>query len=233
MNRVSRAAVAGVLAAALACGGAAPAAFAAPKASHAKVHHHKSMKAKGHVHKAKDHGRKAKSDRMSPAHRRLAKHAAHKVAYLERVAESRKVERLGDDVQAAVLENIAGDIAEIGELKDAMSGVSRAELRDEAKSLRSYRPEVYRTIVNQLRLSTRLQLRAEGTAEADALDALLATLMGYDAETKRSDLRATQRVITSVKEALEESEDSEADETSDESSDESSETDADPGTTEP
>ena len=193
MNRMTRTAMAGALAAAVTLGAAAPAAVAKPKASHVKV----DKAAKAHK----------KSDRSFTAtERRLAKEAARKDAYLGRLARSNKVERLEDTVESAVLENIAEDRAQLGELKAQAATTDVKELKAE---LRGFRPEVYHTIVNQLRLSTRLQKAiAEMTdagalsAESDGLTALVGLLSTYDAETARADLRAAQKVLSSVKEAV-------------------------------
>lgn len=201
MNRMTRTAMAGALAAAVTLGAAAPAAVAKPKASHVKVDH---KAAKAH--------KPAKSDRSFTAgERRLAKEAARKDAYLGRLARSNKVERLEDTVEAAVLENIAADRAQLGELKAQAATTDVKELKAE---LRGFRPEVYHTIVNQLRLSTGLQkaiaeMADAGalSAESDGLMALVELLSTYDAETARADLRAAQKVLSSAKEAVETADD--------------------------
>lgn len=201
MTRMTRTAMAGALAAAVALGVSAPAATAAPKASHVKTDH---RAAKAHKHDKVDRS-------LTAAQRRLAKQAARKDAYLGRLERSNKVERLEDTAEAAVLANIAEDRTQLGDLKAPAATSDVKELRTE---IRGFRPEVYHTIINQLRLATRMQKNIAASAEAatltaqtDQLTALLALLATYDAETARADLRAAQKVLSSVQEAVESADD--------------------------
>ena len=190
MNRISRNAVAAALTAAVALGVTAPAATAAPKHTHAKAHHHVT-----------------KADRaLTPAQRRLSKEAARKDAYLGRLAKAPKVARLADDVEEAVLLSITGDRSDLQELRADVAGKKGEDLKALARDLRKIRPEVYNTIINQLRLATRMQTPAEGVAKADELAALIEKLECYDATVSRADLRAAQRVLSEVKAAIEDSE---------------------------
>jgi len=198
MNRMTRTAMAGALAVALSLGAAAAPAVAAPKAAHAKVAH--------------KHGKAAKAERLTPAERLLAKQVARKSAYLGRLAKANKVERLDDVVEAAVVKNIERDREQLAELKADVGDVRGKVVRRE---LRTFRPEVYHTIINQLRLAKGAEkaladVSAEGAeAQADTLAGLVELLMTYDAETKRAELRAAQRVLSEVTGALEELEDGE------------------------
>lgn len=196
MNRISRNAVAAALTAAVALGVTAPAATAAPKHTHAKAHHHVT---KAHKH--------TKADRaVTPAQRRLSKEAARKDAYLGRLAKASKVARLADDVEEAVLLSITGDRSDLQELRADVAGKKGEDLKALARDLRKIRPEVYNTIINQLRLATRMQTPAAAVAKADELAALIEKLEGYDATVSRADLRAAQRVLSEVKAEIEESE---------------------------
>lgn len=214
MNRMTRTAMAGALAVALSLGAAAAPAVAAPKAAHAKVAH--------------KHGKAAKAERLTPAERLLAKQVARKSAYLGRLAKANKVERLDDLVEAAVVENIERDREQLAELKADVGDVKGKVVRRE---LRTFRPEVYHTIINQLRLAKGLEkaladVSAAGAeTQVEALAGLVDLLMTYDAETKRAELRAAQRVLSEVTGALGELEDGEgADEGVDEGVDEGAET---------
>ena len=196
MNRISRNAVAAALTAAVALGVTAPAATAAPKHAHAKAHHHVT---KAHKH--------TKADRaLTPAQRRLSKEAARKDAYLGRLAKAAKVARLADDVEEAVVLSITGDRSDLQELRADVAGKKGEDLKALARDLRKIRPEVYNTIINQLRLATRMQTPAAAVAKADELAALIEKLECYDATVSRADLRAAQRVLSEVKAAIEESE---------------------------
>ncbi|HEX6486703.1 MAG TPA: hypothetical protein VF012_08325 [Nocardioidaceae bacterium] len=201
---MTRTAMAGALAVALSLGAAAAPAVAAPKAAHAKVAH--------------KHGKEAKAERL------LAKQVARKSAYLGRLAKANKVERLDDLVEAAVVENIERDREQLAELKADVGDVKGKVVRRE---LRTFRPEVYHTIINQLRRAKGLEraladVSAAGVeAQADTLAGLVELLMTYDAETKRAELRAAQRVLSEVTGALDELEDGEG---ADEGADEGAET---------
>ena len=204
MNRMSRNAVAAAVTAVVAFGVTAPEATAATKHAHAKAHHQVSKAHKG-----------VKADRtLTPAQRRLAREAARKDAYLGRLAKSPKVARLADGVEEAVVSSITGDRDDLDALKADVAETKGEDLKSLARELRKIRPEVYNTIINQLRLATRMQTAAAALTEADALDALIETLEGYDATVARADLRAAQRVLTKVQTAIDE-----ADEADDESSD--------------
>jgi len=197
MNRMTRAAMAGALAVTLSLGAAAPA-VAAPKAAHTTVAH--------------KHGKAAKAERLTPAERRLAKQVARKSAYLGRLAKANKVERLDDLVEAAVVKNIERDREQLGELKADVGDVKGKVVR---RDLRTFRPEAYHTIINQLRRAKGLEkalahVSAAGTeTQADTLEGLVELLMTYDAETKRAELRAAQRVLSAVTGALEKLEEAE------------------------
>lgn len=205
MNRITRNALAGALAAAVALGAAAPAAVAAPKASHAKVDH-----------------RSAKAQKTTKAERRLAadqrwfgKQVMVKVRQLERIEFFRPLTRLDQDVKDVVLGNIADDVAELKLIKgDGLDGTRQAlkGLRSEA---RQYRPNVYKIIVNHLAWADRLDAKL---ADLDVTDATLATqvasasakvdeavamLLGYDADTTARELRAAKRVLSSARSAFE------------------------------
>lgn len=196
MNRISRNAVAAALTAAVALGVTAPAATAAPKHTHAKAHHDVTK-----VHK------NTKADRaLTPAQRRLSKEAARKDAYLGRLAKAPKVARLADDVEEAVLLSITGDRSDLQELRADVAARKGEDLKALARDLRKFRPEVYNTIINQLRLATRMQTPAAAVTKADELAALIEKLDSYDATVSRADLRAAQRVLSEVKAAIEESE---------------------------
>jgi hypothetical protein len=212
MNRMTRGAVAAALAATVALGASAPAAVAGPKADHAKATH-KTVKAT----KA-DKAKSGKVDRtLSPAERRTLRQAKRKQGYLDRLLDSNKLDRLGGTAEDAVRKNIEDDIAELETFITAAAPVAG----DTAKSsvdVGSYRPEVYHTIINQLRLATRLQAAAgeltEGTDPAAVpslteLGTLATELMTYDAQTKRSQLRATQRTLSAALAAIEEADESE------------------------
>lgn len=197
MNRMTRNALAAALTAAVALGVTAPVASAAPKAAHARTEH-KAVKAHK-THKA------AKADRaLAGAQRRLSREVARKDAYLGRLARAHKVVRLADDVETAVVLNITGDRTDLTTLKSSFAASSGDDLRALAREVHKVRPEVYNTIVNQLRVATWLQPRAAALPEAGDLAALIETLEGYDATTSRADLRAAQRVLAKVQTAVEE-----------------------------
>lgn len=209
MNRMTRGAVAAALAATVALGASAPAAVAGPKADHAKAAH-KTVKAT-----------KADKAQASKAERALLKQSTRKQAYLTRLLDSNKLERLEDTAEGAVRKNIEGDIAELAALTAPTTtdadGTTPTTTTPPA-GVRDYRPEVYHTIINQLRLATRLQAAAgepaEGTDPAAVpslteLGTLATELMTYDALTKRSELRAAQRTLSAALAAIEEADESE------------------------
>lgn len=199
MNRITRNAAAAAMAAAVALGATVPAASAATKAPHARAHHHV---AKPH-HVAKAH-KGAKADHsLTAAQRRLSREAARKEAYLGRLAKSAKVNRLADAVKSPLVENITGDSSDLDALKAEVAGKSGADLKDLAASIRKFRPEVYNTIINQLRLATRMQSAAGALPQATSLDGLISTLGTYDATVSRADLRAAQRELTKIQAAVE------------------------------
>jgi hypothetical protein len=242
---MTRNAVVGAIAAVVALGTAAPAAVAAPKAAHAKVHH-RSAKAHAKAHHTKAHEssrahahvRGTKADRISGAERRLAQQVRVKTRYLGRLADSRKVQRLDDSVQQAVELNIADDLAQLNDLKAAAGTTDAKTLWTEVRSIR---PEVYQTIVNELRLATSLKAALAATTDADPalvtqVDSVIEALTGYDANTTRAELRAAMQVISSVADTLDadeadepEAPESETPGTSD--SDTDTETGSDTGTT--
>lgn len=209
MNRITRNALAGALAAAVALGAAAPAAVAAPKAGHTKTH---------------KHAKAAKADRLSAAERKLAKLAGAKSRYLVRLSDSRKVTRLEDTVEQAVQLNIADDVSRLQGMKDAAAST---DVKTLSRSLRAIRPEVYNTIVNDLRLAAVLRAALTDMVAKDStlatqldplvaeLDTLIATLSGYDASTSRADLRTAKRQLSGIAETVEgdESDDTEAPDT--------------------
>lgn len=192
MNRTSRNAVAAALTAVVAFGMTAPEATAAPKHAHAKAHHQVTKAHKG-----------AKADRtLTPAQRRLTRVVARKDAYLGRLVKSPKVVRLADGVEEAVVASITGDCDDLDAIKAGVAGAKGEDLKALARDLRKIRPEVYNTIINQLRLATRMQTAAAGLTVAGDLDTLIQTLEGYDATVSRADLRAAQRVLSKVKTAI-------------------------------
>ncbi len=101
MNRMTRGAVAAALAATVALGASAPAAVAGPKADHAKATH-KTVKAT-----------KADKAKATKAERALLKQSTRKQAYLTRLLDSNKLERLEQTAEDAVRKNIEDDIAEL------------------------------------------------------------------------------------------------------------------------
>ncbi|HSE09265.1 MAG TPA: hypothetical protein VLB29_11425 [Nocardioidaceae bacterium] len=216
MNRLIRGSVAAALAASVALGVASAPAAAAPKAAHVKAEH-KAAKA-GKAKAAKADRAKAgkvsarKQARLTKAERRLTRHAKRKHAYLGRLLDARKLERLEDTVEAAVRTNIEGDIAELAGL---IEGIAPAAGEDQTKpvDVRAYRPEVYHAVINQLRMATRLTDRAASAEQAGALVDLVTTLSGFDAETKRAQLRASKRMLISVTTAVEEAEETQTGET--------------------
>ena len=209
MNRITRNALAGALAAAVALGTAAPAAVAAPKAGHPKT---------------PTHAKAAKAARLSAAERKLPKLAGAKSRYLVRLSDSRKVTRLEDTVEQAVQLNIADDVSRLQGMKDAAAST---DVKTLSRSLRAIRPEVYNTIVNDLRLAAAFRAALTGMVAADStlatqldplvaeLDTLIATLSGYDASTSRADLRTAKRQLSGIAETVEgdESDDTEAPDT--------------------
>jgi len=215
MNRMTRGAVAAALAATVALGASAPAAVAGPKADHAKATH-KTVKATKADKADKAKAGKAKAGkvdrRLSPAERRERRQAARKQAYLTRLLDANKLERLEDTAEDAVRESIEGDIADLAALTTPTTTVGEEAAAD--VDVRTYRPEVYHTIINQLRLATRLQAAEDALPEGTvtevpavtALGTLVGELMIYDATTTRAELRAAQRVLSSARAAVEEAE---------------------------
>jgi hypothetical protein len=214
---MTRGAVAAALAATVALGASAPAAVAGPKADHAKATH-KTVKAT----KA-DKAKAAKVDRtLTPAERRTLRQAKRKQAYLDRLLGSNKLDRLGGTAEDAVRKNIEDDITELAAFITPAAPVE-SETSADSVDVRSYRPEVYHTIINQLRLATRLQAAGDALPEGtvtevpavNALGTLVGDLMTFDADTTRAELRAAQRTLSAAQAAIED-----ADESEDESDDE-------------
>jgi hypothetical protein len=237
MNPMSRNVAAAALSVAVALGAAAPAA-AGPHGDKA------AGKADKVAAKAvKKEGKVAKADRVSGKDRALAKRAERKAAYLDRLADSAKVARLGEHA-ATVAVNIVDDRDLLEEAAAALR--DRLADADDRTAARGMRPEVYQRIIAQVRQVTDL-LDAAADAPADTtpvedpattepapegetpvattdaatldaaqvaeLEALLAELLTYDATTPRSALKAAQAVITGAEESLDEAD--EADEADD------------------
>ena len=190
MNPMTRTAVAGAIAAAVSLGAAAPAAFAAPHSAHVKVDH-KSTKAHSPVKGAKA---------LTAAQRVVVKQAALKSAYLGRLAGSTKVTSLEDTAESAVVANIAGDQAELSGVATTLA--AGTGVKDMRAQLRAYRPEVYNTIINDLRIATTLQAAVTDPAQADALAALVTTLESYDATTSRADLNTLKQALEAIEDSL-------------------------------
>jgi hypothetical protein len=205
MNRMTRNVAAAALAAAVALGATAPAAVAGPKSGQGKAAQQvgaKSDKAKGPK-GAKT--RVAKSDRAdAQLARKVTRLAERKQAHLARLADAKKVRRLAD--AEAVTVNLTADVAALeAEVADLGSG---ADLRAAARTVRSFQPGVYNRITNQLRLAAGLEeaLAAAPAAmpeEQAMLTGLVEELLTFTATTPRAELRATQKVIATVKAALE------------------------------
>lgn len=200
MNRMTRNVAAAALAAAVALGASAPAAVAGPKSGEAKA----AQKAGGRSDQAKE----AKADRAaSQLQRKVTKEATRKVAYLDRLAESSKVQGLVDAEVVAL--NIADDIAALEAEVAAVAAGS--DVRAAAETVRSYRPENYHRIVSLLRLATELEatlatMPVALPEQAAALTELIEALLTFDATTSRAQLKEGQQVVAAVKEALESAE---------------------------
>jgi len=204
MGRLIRSGVAVVLAATVALGANTSAVAAPPSTSHGdKVGHAAAGKNAEKSVRKDGRSTKRKAERLSPRQRRLARQAGNKDAYLGRLTRLPKVKRLDESVQPGLLTNIGDDRGTLASLKDAARSSTGSDLTEVAKEIRSVRPAKYHTIVNQLRIATRLQEPVAALPQAGELSALIDTLLGYDATTARSDLRAAQRVLATVKEAVE------------------------------
>jgi uncharacterized membrane protein len=187
MNRMARSMVAAALAAVVALGTAAPAAVAAPPAGKAAGKHDGAGKQDradktdrtagpkaadkpgragkgGKKHESRDKASKGKN--AGPRlQRKSLRAAARKMRRLDRLEDSTKVARLGDNAEA-VRTNIGGDVARLRELKKVFR--EREGTVAEVRELRRIRPAVYHRIINQVRLVSGLleQLSAAPAEEA-------------------------------------------------------------------
>ena len=222
MNRISRAAVATAMAATVALGASAPAAVAGPP-EHAKGAHAKAAKA--------DKGANAKSDkaerRAAQLERKLDRQIARKSAFLTRVNKSNKLANLEEPYGLLVAANVAGDLTDLGGLSTEVDAATTLdELSPLAADVRAVRPEVYHTIINQVRRATAMQAVAADDADVLALlGPALDALSAFDATTPRSDLRAVQQTLAAAADLLEAVEE---DELSEEETPDSTDEDTDP-----
>jgi hypothetical protein len=197
MNRISRAAVATAMAAAVALGASAPAAVAGPP-EHAKGAHAKAGKAE----KAKG---PAKVDRLSAQlERRLDRQISRKHAFLTRIAGSDRLANLGANAEL-VKTNVTADLTALTGLTVAVDAATTVgELKELAADVRAVRPEVYNRIISQVRRATAMQALAVEVPEAASLLAgALDTLAAFSATTPRSELRAMQSVLAQAAALLE------------------------------
>lgn len=194
MNRLSRNALAGALAAAIALGMGAPAANAA---SHGHTKHTKHAHHAGHANPAR-HGRadQTKADRLGHAERKLAHEAARKSQFLGRVLGSNRLARLDDSVESSVRSNIQADQATLDGFAPSAAADS-GSLQPAADQLHAMRPEVYNRIISELRLAAQLRSQATDT-QAVTLDTTVAKLVTFTASTPRSELSSTQAELTRV-----------------------------------
>lgn len=119
---------------------------------------------------------KPANDRAAKKELRLERMADRKAAYLERLATRNKVTRLG-----GVGENLA---LNMGADADNLRGLTA----EDAEQIRSARLVVYHRVINQARLIV--------VNELD--EALLTEVIGFDAWTPKSDLKAKQLEIAGL-----------------------------------
>jgi hypothetical protein len=211
MNRITRAAIVGALASAVALGVTGPAdAASGGKSGHHKVHAAKSTKAgkaeKGGKSATAKAAKAAKAEQqLTRAKRKLTGEITRKNRFLGHLLERHGVARLDDVMEAALRANVEGDRATLGVLRIAVNeAATREELQELAADARGVRPERYNTIVSQLRKAGELLAVADGNAAAtSALDAVRAELMTYTARTSRADLQAAQQALAAVAGMLE------------------------------
>ncbi|MGH3331779.1 MAG: hypothetical protein ACRDPJ_10825 [Nocardioidaceae bacterium] len=206
------------------------------RAGHAKAHHvaksHKGSakevraarsKAEKPGHKTdKADGHQAKVDhRLANAQRKVTKEAVRKDGKLARVLRRDALSRLDASTADAVRANVAADRGLLDGYKAvAASAATLDGLKDVAKQVRSVRPEVYNTIVNQLAFAARKQAKvaenatalaglgaeesaadvaaatAANDAAAAALTSAVAKYVTFTATTSRADLNAAKKELS-------------------------------------
>ena len=130
----------------------------------------------------------AKAKGGKSAETKLARDVARKVAQLDKAVSEKRLAKLDDDDEAAVVANVTLD-------KEAIEGVStRAELR-------SFRVENYRLVVNVLRKAAKLGAAATeaGNAEATALvDEASAAAVLVTATSSKSELKPARAALAAA-----------------------------------
>jgi hypothetical protein len=201
MNRISRAAVATAMAAAVALGASAPAAVAGPP-EHAKGAHAKASKAE----KAKG-PKAAKADRMSALlERKLDRQITRKSAFLTRIAESDRLASLEETYATLVGANIAADLVHLEELRTQVSddAATFEVVRGLSVDVRAVRPQVYNQVISQIRRATAMQALAGEVPEAEALlTGALDSLSTFTAITPRNALRDVHSLLAQAAALLE------------------------------
>ncbi|HEX6514410.1 MAG TPA: hypothetical protein VF049_02465 [Nocardioidaceae bacterium] len=205
--KLSRHATAAALAVAVSLGAGAPVAMAAPHGGHAGLAHAKAHHVKG------EHGKS--NAKLSRAQRKLAHQVARKDHFLARLLDRGALSRLDDTVEGVVRTNIEGDRTDLAALADLVTASTGEDLGALGDQVRAVRPEVYNSIISQLRQATRLQsaLDASAPAPADGTDAtavdpatslteVVAELEGLDATATRSQLRETRHTLAQVADAV-------------------------------
>jgi hypothetical protein len=159
MKRSMRNAVAAAVTAAVAFGVTAPAATAAPQAKSKKVHVKRVS--------AKAHGKN--TDRLlTNARRVVVREISRKDAALVRVARQRGMTDLEPTVLEVVQASVQADRDNLVVLATAAaSATSLVEVRDVQVQVRAVRPEIYNTVVSNLRRAAHLE--SQVAANVDVL----------------------------------------------------------------
>ena len=205
MYRITRHALAGIVAGAAAGAlalGMTPPVVAAPHAAAAKAGHVAVAKPLKAAHGKSAAARASKAARrVALAKRRLSHEAARKSTYLGRVLVRVTYTGLEADVQDAVRGNVENDRAALAAFKETVALAAPSELADLRSDLRRVRPEVYNSILAQLKVASVLKAEAVRVDAPDAVDLLgrlETTVSAYTARTTRAQLRVSREWLTTA-----------------------------------
>ncbi|WP_439936499.1 hypothetical protein ACS3YM_11100 [Nocardia sp. N13] len=126
--------------------------------------------------------------------KQLLKDIAGKDARLARLSTSAAVTRLADDTEAALVSNLDGARAWLGDVRTSVEAAdSTVDTRAARKELRSFRVENFRIVVNILSKAERLEEPAAADAEAAGhLAAAETAALDITATSTKADIRAAR-----------------------------------------
>lgn len=201
MNSITRRALAGAVSGVVAGGlalGMTPPVAAAPHAVHAKAGH----AAKASAHSKAAQARLDRADRkVALAKRQLSQEATRKDAYLGRMLGRVKYLGLEAGVRDAVRLTIEADRAALVTFKETVTTAAAADLPGLAADLRKVRPEVYNSVLAQLKEAAILKAAATELVVPEAIDllgTLETTVSAYTARTTHAQLQVSREWLATA-----------------------------------